>query len=59
MPKKRVIVLLKVFHLHSKYPHFNSAYLLRVPFSSCTAASQNAEWDLNKIEITFDGTFAG
>ena len=23
----------KVFHLHSKYPHSNSTYLVRVPFS--------------------------
>ena len=28
----------KVFYLHSKYPHFNSTYLVRVPFHSTVAA---------------------
>ena len=34
LAKKEYNRIDNVFYSHSKYPHFNSAYLLRIPFSS-------------------------
>ena len=42
---------LRVFYLHSKYPHFNSTYLVRVPFSSGIAVTTRNMSGLRLNEI--------